>query len=105
MIHEIGHCGLDLPQSYGVKNITHWQLLICERPQYIACHTAISLRTDMQSANLSQFPLWSYLTQPIGVSGYKLTLNPTKFWNQQKIRFIERCWVMTYASEEHHYEA
>ena len=61
----------------------------------------------MLSANLSQFPLLSYLKQPIGTPGYKFILSPAKFWNKQKIHFIERCWVMSYVSEEHHdhYEA
>ena len=56
------------------------------------------------SVNPTRFPLWSYLKQPIGAPGYKLILNPSKFWNKQKIHFIERCFVMSYAPEEHEYE-
>ena len=63
-----------------------------------------SHRTSMLSANPSQFPLWSYLKQPIGIPGYKLILSPSKFWNKQKIHFIERCWVMSYVSEERYHE-
>jgi len=56
----------------------------------------------MTTANntYSRFPLWQYLTQPIGRYERTLVLNPKKFWHRKKIRHIERCWVMAYMPEE-----
>jgi len=48
----------------------------------------------------SSFPLWQYLSQPIGQSDSSLIVNPRKFWRRNKVRHIERCWVMSYVPEE-----
>ncbi|MEL6554044.1 MAG: hypothetical protein AAFQ63_11360 [Cyanobacteria bacterium J06621_11] len=42
----------------------------------------------------TRFPLWQYLSQPIGQEGCRLIVNPRKFWHTKKLRHIERCWVM-----------
>ncbi|MGC1307282.1 MAG: hypothetical protein WA885_08645 [Phormidesmis sp.] len=47
----------------------------------------------------STFPLWQYLSQPIGKNDRKLIINPRKFWHLQKLHHIERCWVMSYIPE------
>ncbi|CAN5589481.1 hypothetical protein BH23CYA1_BH23CYA1_18920 [soil metagenome] len=49
---------------------------------------------------VSTFPLLQYLTQPIGQPEHRLVVNPLKFWHQQKIHHIERCWVKSYMHEE-----
>lgn len=55
----------------------------------------------MMSANpIAKFPVWQYLRQPIGERDRKLIVNPMKFWHLQKVHYIERCWVMSYSSEE-----
>lgn len=55
----------------------------------------------MMTANsISSFPLWQYLSQPIGQPNRKLIVNPFKFWHTQKVHHIERCWVMSYTPEE-----
>ncbi|MEL6489271.1 MAG: hypothetical protein AAFV85_00570 [Cyanobacteria bacterium J06634_6] len=49
----------------------------------------------------AKFPLWQYLTQPIGEASRKPIINPRKFWHTQKLRHIERCWITSYVPEEH----
>ncbi|MEL6939838.1 MAG: hypothetical protein AAFO84_11670 [Cyanobacteria bacterium J06598_1] len=48
----------------------------------------------------TKFPLWQYLSQPIGQADCKLIVNPQKFWHTKKLRHIERCWVITYVHNE-----
>ena len=47
----------------------------------------------------NRFPLWQYLTQPIGRYEQALVLNPRKFWHKKKVHHIERCWIMAYMPE------
>ncbi len=54
----------------------------------------------MSANSVSTFPLLQYLCQPIGQPDHRLVVNPLKFWQQQKVRYIERCWVMSYTPEE-----
>jgi hypothetical protein len=47
----------------------------------------------------AKFPIWQYLSQPIGQADHTLIVNPRKFWRQSKLRHIERCWIMSYVPE------
>lgn len=44
----------------------------------------------------NQFPLWPYLSQPIGDPSFKLILNPWKFWRNYKTQKLEQCWQKNY---------
>ncbi|MGB3670135.1 MAG: hypothetical protein WA783_23240 [Phormidesmis sp.] len=55
----------------------------------------------MMPANpYNRFPLWQYLSQPIGADNRKPIANPRQFWRVTKLRHIERCWVMSYVPKK-----
>jgi hypothetical protein len=49
------------------------------------------------------FPIWQYLNQPILDAEVKLVLNPKRFWKEQQIEFLTRCWEIRFQPKGHPY--
>jgi hypothetical protein len=53
--------------------------------------------------NLSNFPLWQFLQQPVFSSKTRLILNPRQFEVAYKIELLERCWDIEYDSSDSYF--
>ncbi len=49
-------------------------------------------RLFRRSAIKVRFPLWQYLSQPLGRRTVQLILNPDRFWQLYQLQLLEHCW-------------
>jgi len=49
---------------------------------------------------LMQFPLWTYLKQPVFESHTRTILDPRRFWRHYQVDMLERCLAINILSKD-----
>ncbi len=71
--------------------LAFWRVQLIQAAN-IAVFTLENLYLMNLQTNLSNFPLWQFLQQPVFSSKKRLILNPRQFEVAYRIELLERCW-------------